>query len=62
MKILVFFLEEFSAKVMLEGFITAHFPGAEQKVSLQYKVHEGKQDKGFAQTGTRNVERVVVSK
>jgi hypothetical protein len=44
MKTIAFFLEELSAKVMLEGFIKANFPGADQKFSLQYKVHEGKQD------------------
>jgi hypothetical protein len=44
MKTVVFFLEEISAKVMLEGFIKTNFPGADQKFSLKYKVHEGKQD------------------
>jgi hypothetical protein len=44
MKTVAFFLEELSAKVMLECFIKANFPGADQKFSLQYKVHEGKQD------------------
>jgi hypothetical protein len=44
MKTVAFFLEEPSAKVMLEGFIKANFPGVDQRVSLQYKVHEGKQD------------------
>ena len=44
MQTIAFFLEELSAKVMLEGFIKTHFPEAETRVSLQYKVHEGKQD------------------
>jgi hypothetical protein len=44
MKTIVFFLEELSAKIMLEGFIQTAFPGVEQRISLQYKVHEGKQD------------------
>jgi hypothetical protein len=44
MKTIAFFLEELSAKVMLEGFIKVNFPDADQKFSLQYKVHEGKQD------------------
>jgi hypothetical protein len=44
MKTIAFFLEELSAKVMLEGFIKANFPHAAQRFSLQYKVHEGKRD------------------
>jgi hypothetical protein len=44
MKTIAFFLEELSARVMLEEFIKVNFPLASQTLSLCYKVHEGKQD------------------
>ncbi|MDR2134048.1 MAG: DUF4276 family protein [Treponema sp.] len=44
MKTIAFFLEELSAKVMLEGFINAHFRYDPAEFDLQYRVHEGKQD------------------
>jgi hypothetical protein len=44
MKTIAFFLEELSAKVMLEGFIKAHFNYDPAEFDLQYRVHEGKQD------------------
>jgi hypothetical protein len=44
MKTIAFFLEEPSAKAMLEGFIKAHFAIDPQEYTLCYSVYEGKQD------------------
>jgi hypothetical protein len=44
MKTIAFFLEELSAKVMLEGFIKAHFRHNPAEFDFRYCVHEGKQD------------------
>jgi hypothetical protein len=44
MKTIVFFLEELSAKVMLEGFINAHFKYDPAEFDFRYCVHDGKQD------------------
>jgi hypothetical protein len=44
MKTIAFFLEELSAKVMLEGFIRSHFNYDPAEFNFQYRVHEGKQD------------------
>jgi hypothetical protein len=44
MKTIAFFLEEPSTKVMLEGFISAHFNHDPDKFDFRYCVHEGKQD------------------
>jgi hypothetical protein len=44
MKTLVFFLEEQSARVMLEEFIRANFEIDDGKISLRFIVHEGKRD------------------
>jgi hypothetical protein len=44
MKTIAFFLEEPSAKVMLEGFIAANFKFDPTEYSVRYVVHEGKQD------------------
>jgi hypothetical protein len=44
MKTVAFFLEELSAKVMLEGFINAFIPYDPEKYDIRYVVHEGKQD------------------
>jgi hypothetical protein len=44
MRTIAFFLEELSAKVMLEGFINAHFKYDPAEFDFRYCVHEGKQD------------------
>jgi hypothetical protein len=44
MKTVVFFLEERSAQVMLEGFINARFKYDPAEFDVRYCVHEGKQD------------------
>jgi hypothetical protein len=44
MKTIAFFLEEYSARVFLEGLINTHFAYDPEKLSIQYKVFEGKQD------------------
>jgi hypothetical protein len=47
MRTIAFFLEELSAKVMLEGFINAHFRYDPAKFDFRYCVHEGKQGLGL---------------
>jgi hypothetical protein len=44
MKTIAFFLEELSVKIMLEGFINAHFNCDPAEFDFRYCVHEGKQD------------------